>query len=309
MTTYSDVIWKTRRRLLSGVREQTVQLTMDYTAGSEVIYVGGNTGSATAPNFLGSIQPGGILGIDLEMFYVQATTATTVTVVPGYEGSTEADHSAGSLVYVNPRFSLFDIGVAINDDLLDLSAPYNGLGQILNQFVTYNPTYVGYDLGPNFNTQSSRILEVSYKIAPPVRTYPLIRRGMYRILRGSPDNSVFPSGSGVVIYKEGYPGLPIQIQMLSPFSPLVNLDDDLTAVAGLSPTMYDLPDLGAFIRLVQPREVKRNFYEAQPDPRKAVEIPPQAVANSSVKVEAQRQKRIDAEKDRIEQAYPEAESF
>ena len=91
-----------------------------------------------------------------------------------------------------------------------------------------------------------------------------------------------------MIYKSGYPGLPLHIQFLAPFQPLVNLTDDLTTVAGLSPTMYDLPDLGASIKLMQPREVKRNFYEAQPDPRKAPEIPPQAVANSSAKLEQQR---------------------
>jgi hypothetical protein len=301
MASFESVIQKTRRRLYSGVREQTVQLTQNYTAGSEVIYAGGQ--------FMGAIQPGGILGIDLEMFYVVATTESTIVVVPGYEGSTEADHTEGTLVYINPRFSLFDIGVAINDDLLDLSAPYNGLGQETFIDFTYNPTFVGYDLGPNFSQTSSKVLEVSYQIAPPVRTYPLVRRGDWRVIRNANQPSVFPNGNAIVLYKHAYPGLPVHVQFLAPFSPLVNLTDDLTAVAGLSPTMYDLPDLGAFIRLVQPREVKRNFYESQPDPRKAPEIPPQAIANSSVKVEMQRQKRIDAEKDRIEAAYPEAESF
>ncbi len=297
---FEAVIQKTRRRLYSGVREQTVQLTQDFAAGGEVLYASGA--------FMNAIQPGAIIGIDLEMFYVTSASTTTLTVVPGYEGSTEADHTAGTLVYINPRFSLFDIGVSINDDLLDLSAPYNGLGQETYIDVTFNPTYVGYDLGPTFSATSSRILEVSYKIAPPVRTYPLIRRGKYRVIRNQSDTEVFPSGNGIILYESAYPGLPIHIQFLAPFQPLVNLTDDLTAVAGLSPTMYDLPDLGAAIRLMQPREIKRNFYESQPDPRKAVEIPPNAVANSSTKLEMQRQKRIDAECDRIEQAYPNAES-
>ena len=296
MTTYSDVIQKTRRRLYSGVREQTVQLTQDSNAGDEVLYIGGQ--------FANAIQPGGIIGIDLEMFYVASASTTTLTVVPGYEGSKEADHTAGTLVYINPRFSLFDIGVAINDDLLDLSAPYNGLGTETYIDVTYNPTYVGYDLGSQFDAMSSYILEISYKIAPPVRTYPLIRRGKFRVIRNQSDFAVFPSGNGVIIYESGYPGLPVHIQFMAPFQPLVNLTDDLTEVAGLAPTMYDLPDLGAAIRLQQPREIKRNFYESQPDPRKATEIPPNAVANASAKLEMQRQKRIDAEKDRIEMAYP-----
>ena len=300
--TFGDTIQKVRRRLMSGAREQIVQLIADYTAGAKVIQIGGQ--------FSGAIQDGAILGIDLELFLVLAvTTAGSVTVVPGYLGSTEADHAMDALVYINPRFSLYDIGVAINDDLLDLSAPYNGLGQTLYIDQTFNPTYMGYDLGNQFDGLSSRILEISYQIAPPVRTYPLIRRGMFRVVRNANQPSVFPSGNGIVVYASGYPGLPLHIQFLSPFNPLVNLDDDLTTVAGLPATMYDLPDLGAAIKLMQPREVKRNFYEAQPDPRKATEIPPQAVANSSAKLEVQRQKRIDAESDRIELVYPMASSF
>jgi hypothetical protein len=302
---YLDAILKTKRRLLSGVREQTVTLTEPYTAGGEVLNIGG-----TSSAYANAVQPGTILGIDLEIFYVTSPVVSgSIAVIPGYNGSAEANHATGAQAFINPRFSLFDIGVAINDDLLDLSSSTNGLGQILFNDSTYNPTYMGYDLGPNFDPISSRILEVSYQIAPPVRTYPLIRKGMYRVVRNANQPSVFPSGNGIVLYDSGYPGLPVHVQFLAPFSPLVNLTDDLTAVAGLSPSMYDLPDLGAGLRLMDPREVKRNFYESQPDPRKAAEIPPQAVANSSAKLEKRRQDRINAEADRISGAYPMAESF
>jgi hypothetical protein len=300
--TYGQTIQKVRRRLMSGAREQTAELIADYTAGGATIQIGGQ--------FSGAIQDGAILSIDLEMFLVQAvTTAGSVTVVPGYQGSAEANHTHGAIVYINPRFSLFDIGVAINDDLLDLSSPDNGLGQILYVDQTFNPTYMGYDLGNQFTGYSSKVLEVSYQIAPPVRTYPLIRRGQYAVRRNMNQPSVFPSGNAVIIYESGYPGLPVHIQFLAPFNPLVNLTDDLETVAGLGPTMLDLPDLGAAIKLMQPREVKRNFFEAQPDPRKAPEVPPSAVMNSSAKLEQQRQKRIDAEASRIMLTYPEAEGF
>jgi len=299
---FSDCIQKTRRRLMSGAREQTAQLISNYTAGGEALQIGGQ--------FSGAIQAGAILSIDLEMFLVlSTTTAGSLAVIPGYEGSTEADHTMGAVVYINPRFSLFDISVAINDDLLDLSSPTNGLGQILFNDSTFNPTYMGYDLGTAFTGNSSRVLEISYQIAPPVRTYPLVRRGMYAVRRNMNQPAVFPSGNAVIIYESAYPGLPIHVQFLAPFEPLVNLSDDLSAVAGLPPTMYDLPDLGAALRLMDPREIKRNFYEAQPDPRKAVEIPPQAVANSSAKLEARRTARINAEADRIMMVYPEAEAW
>ena len=175
--------------------------------------------------------------------------------------------------------------------------------------MTFNPTYMGYDLGTTFDSVSSRILEVTYKIAPPVRSYPLIRRGDYRVLRNQNDPSIFPSGNGLIIYKTAYPGLPIHIQFLSPFNQLTNLTDDLTTVAGLPNSMYDLPDLGAALRLMDPREIKRNFIESQPDPRKAPEVPPAATANSQARLEKQRQARIDAECERIVRAYPESEAW
>lgn len=306
---YGDVIQKVKRRVLSGVREQTVQLTEPYTIGQEVLNIGGSTSA-----YANAIQPGTLLGVDLEIFYVTSTTVSgAIGVVPAYAGSSNANHASGEIAYINPRFSLFDIGVAINDDLLDLSSSTNGLGQICYTDQTFNPTYRGYDLGGGvpaaFDSVSSKVLEVSFQIAPPVRTYPLIRKGAFRVIRNANQPTTFPSGNGIILYRDAYPGLPIHVQFLAPFSPLVNMTDDLTTVAGLSPTMYDLPDLGAAIKLIQPREVKRNFFESQPDPRKAAEVPPNAVANSSAKLEQQRIARINAESDRIMSAYPMAEAF
>ena len=302
MTTFSDVIERVRRRLLSGIREQIVQLSAAYTAGSPVLQVTGT--------YLGAVVPGTLLSVDLEIFYVEAaTTSGALTVIGGYAGSTPANHAAGAQAVVNDRFPRFDIAQAVNEDLLDLSAPYNGLGQILYTDVTFNPTFAGYDLGTSFDPVSSKVLEVSYQIAPPVRTYPLIRRGEFRVIRAANQPSVFPSGCGIVLYRSAYPGLPVHVQFLAPFSPLVNLTDDLTAVAGIPATATDLPALGAEILLMQPREVKRNFIESQPDPRKGPEVPPGATMQSFKKLEDQRQKRIDAEADRISRAYPECEGW
>ena len=128
---------------------------------------------AVGGTYLGAVQPGTILSVDLEEFYVEASTTTgNLTVLGGFNGSTPANHTAGTQAIINDRFPQFSILQAINDDLQDLSSPYNGLGQILYTDVTFNPTYRGYSLGPQFDATSSKILEISYKIAPPWRTYP-----------------------------------------------------------------------------------------------------------------------------------------
>jgi hypothetical protein len=297
-----QLIDKIRSRLLSGVRQQIVTLSASYTAGSSTLQVSGN--------YTGAVIDGTVLSVDLEEFYVSGVSGSgtlTLSVIPGFNGTTEANHTAGTQAIINDRFPQFDVLQAINDDLADLSSPYNGLGQILFIDQTFNPTYMGYDLGSSFDPVTSSILEVSYQIAPPIRTYPLIKRGMYAVRRNMNQPAVFPSGNALIIYDSAYPGLPVHIQFLAPYSPLVNLMDDLTTVAGLPASQYDLPALGAQILLIQPREVKRNFIESQPDPRKAPEVPPGATMNSLQQLQAQRQRRIDAEADRISRAYPERE--
>ena len=57
-------------------------------------------------------------------------------------------------------------------------------------------------------------------------------------------------------------------------------------------------------RLVAPREIKRNFTEAQGEPRRAAEVPPGAVASSMRTVAALRQQRITTEASRLLQADP-----
>jgi hypothetical protein len=301
--TYGDTITKVHRRLLSGVREQWVTLSADYTAGSPSMSV------STASPFFAACVAGSRLSVDEEVFLVEAATSGgSLTVIPGYEGSAEADHASGALANINPRFTRYDCGVAVNDDLMDLSSPDNGLGSVVGVDITYNPVFSGYPLPAPFNTEC-KVLEISYKIAPPTYTFPLIRQGDYRVIRGQSDPRFAPTGCGVIIYKEAWPGLPMRVQYLAPFNPLVNLTDSLTDVAGLPDTATDLPALGAQLLLIQPREVKRNFMEAQPDPRKAPEVPPGAVMGSSKALEAQRQRRIDAEASRIGIRYPFAESF
>lgn len=297
---FSDLVEKVHRRLLSGSREQFVVLSAPTDAGD-------GTMSVSGPG-VGQLVQGMRIGCDLEMFLVMAaTSAGALTVLPAQEGSLPASHDAGTLVTINPRFSRFDCGVAINDDIADLSSPTNGLGQIKTVDFTFNPVYATYDLGSGFDSATSKVLEVSFMEPQPSNMDRLIKRGMYRVVRNSVDPR-FPSGNGIVLRTAGFTGLPVHVQFLAPFTPLENLTDDVTGVAGIPQSAADLPALGAEILLVQPREIKRNFTESQPDARKAMEVGPGAVMNSTVALQRQRAARIDAESDRLMRAFPEAEA-
>ena len=299
-TTFGDMIYKVRRRIGGLQREVSFTLTSNITAGATSFQVT----DPTSGSFAASLRPGCVLSIDLEVFLVQNVTGSgpyTVTVVPGYAGSTQAAHSAAALCFVDPKFSYYDIGTAINDDLLDLSAPGNGLYAVGSVDLTYTPPYMGYDLA-GVPTGFLGLLSVDYKHAYPDRNRPKIKR--WKVLRQrTAGDSDFPSGNGLVIYEDAYPGLPVHVVYAYPFTQFSTLTDDATTVAGLSSTMYDIPCLGAEIALVSPREVQRNFMSAQGDARKAQEVPPGAVMNSVTGQLRLRASRIGAEADRLRREW------
>src|ERR1017187_5948624 len=137
--TLGSMINQVLRRIQPGQQVESLTLSGAYTAGATSFVV-----SDPAGTILPSLRPETVISSDLELFYVQAVSSTTVTVVPGYLGSSEVNHSSGSLVYLHPLLSAFAIMTAINDDLSDLSE--NGLYQVNSVEITYNPATVGYDL-------------------------------------------------------------------------------------------------------------------------------------------------------------------
>ena len=299
--TLSDLIEKTARYLVPSQRDLLVQLALPITAGDETINLAGAA--------IKSLSVGALLAIDLEVFYVLGFDPNDgiATVVPGFQGSVPENHVEGSLVAIDPKFSKFDIAVAINDDLLDLSSPSNGVVGIKTTSIVFNPTYMGYDLsalGPDFID----VLEVRYRIPYPTHNFPLIGNRKWAIGRNLID-PIFPSGNAIFLYEDAYPGMPFHITYAAPLSQMTQLSDEVVSVTGLPPTAVDLPPLGAAVRLGDAREVKRNFIESQPDARKAVEVPAGAVGNSFKWAEQRRMKRIDAEADRIKRQYPRLRSY
>ena len=339
--------------------------------------------------------------MELELLYVTAWNSSTLTatVTRGYYGSVATSHNAGVIIYINPRYSRYDIGVAINDDLRSLSSPTNGLFRVGVAQITYNPVFAGYDLG-DLPDNFIDILEVRYRIAPPYRTFPAIKS--WKVVRWQQNSTdpVFPSGRGLIIREPGWPGLPIYITYSAPFIKFVAASDSVintpatndeappfngygvnaavnftanttngsatltsvsstvglyigmllggtgiqsgtiissinvgaatvtmsavatangTAVAigganspnipNMTPTMLDLPPLGAEIDLTLPREISRNFMESQPDPRKAQEVPAGAVSGSVNALINRRMQRMSEEADRLQRQYTKVRSW
>jgi hypothetical protein len=310
-TLFGDLIEKVYRRCMGGIRERAVQLNGAIGSDDTSVVLQGLQTSGVAP--------GTTLGIELELLYVDTWDSGTLTavVLRGYLGSTPSAHIDGTITYINPRYSRYDIGVAINDDLRDLSAPDNGLFRVGVVPITFNPTYMGYDLG-DVPANFLDIIQLRFKEATPYKRFPRITN--YEVLRNIPD-AQFPSGQGLRINEDAWPGLPMYATYTAPFVRLVDESDDVTNtpstndtdppfngystmdVVNLPSTMVDIPPLGAEVDLTQPREISRNFMDSQPDPRKALEVVAGAVAASANTLMARRQRRIQAEAGRLARQY------
>ena len=211
--------------------------------------------------------------------------------------------------FIQPRFTPWDISVAINDELKALTTPKSGIGQILTSDQTFIPVYMGYDLGSSFDPVRSRVLEITFALPAPMRQNPLIRRGEYRVIRATNQPGIFPSGNGVLIYRDAFVGFPIHITQLAPFQPLVNLTDSLQTVAGVPIYMEDIVEFGAVLRLAPDREIQRNSLAFQRDPRKAAEVPASAQMHSIDALQRRYQSRLDDEAANIKYAYKQSEGF
>ena len=306
MTSFNDWIEKVWRRVYSGSADSTVQLVADLDAPATGAPA---TTFTVTPATNNAMRVGAILAVDLEVMYVTAYDTGSVTVVRGYQGSVAASHAAGTLVYIQPVYTKFDVGVALNDELLRLSSPGNGLFKVGVETITYNPVYMGYDLG-GIPTNFIDVMEIRHKIPYPTRNYPSIKK--WKVLRSIPDAGVFPSGAGIVVYESGYPGMPMYVQYSAPFDTIDStawLSTSDVTVTGLTPTMVDIPPLGAEIQLTLPREIRRNFMSIQPDPRKSPEIPAGSISNSVQAMMMLYNTRISEEADRLMRQYTRVEGW
>jgi hypothetical protein len=299
MTTLDHMVQEVRSRALSGFRDEKVPgglaAAMD-TATQTVSFQAGTTKT--------SVEMGTLLQIDYELMEVIVVpTADAATVTRGVFNSLPAPHAAGAQIVVNPHFPIVDIVSAINEDIDDLSSPGNGLYQALVTTFTFNPAIVGYDLPGLTNDQVAEIIEVRTWDYGAQQQWPLIPPSQYKLERNA-SPIVFPSGMSLKLYHGAYPGRPVRVQYKSRYTtPLVNPGDDVQTTTGLQPTAHDIPPLGAGYRLLQWREFKRSFTEAQGEPRRAAEVPVGSSLTALKGVQQMRADRINTERERLNKIY------
>jgi hypothetical protein len=292
MTTGSDWISQTRSYLMSGYAENRNKLAVAYTAGS---------GTLTFSYALEGIRAGARLCIGLNTFYVWSVNGQTAIVSGGEDSSTDVNASINSLVRVAPRFTDNEIWDQLGNDLGDLSSPSNGLFGINSVDLTYNATINGYDLGP-ISDQILSVYEVKYLTPGPQLDNPRITTNGFRLNRNA-INTQFPSGISLQLFQPAMPGYNVRVVYRSVFT-MPSTSFANVSSTGLLPSAYDLPPLGAAIRLMEGREIKRSFTEGQGDTRRAGEVAPGAILQSARGLQQMRAQRIAAEAAKLDALYP-----
>lgn len=289
MSTVATVIDRTVRQLMSGTVEERNKTTAALTATST---------SIPFQYDLNGMRPGGVIQIDNELMYVWEVSSgsKTVTVERGWNGTTAAAHITSSIAIVDPKFPRAQILEAINAEIDDLSSPMNGLYQIKSLELNYNGTWNMISLP----TVDKIIDLVSVTIRYIATDYPVIRK--CRLIRDLP-NDDFSAGYAIRFDEQVRAGKMIVVYK-APFTNVTSEAQNLQNISGFPSTAEDILMMGAQIRLVSPREVKRNFTESQGDTRRAEEVPTGSVSSSINNIIRMRRDRITAEAARLARQYP-----
>jgi len=289
MSTVGTVIDRTIRQLMSGTVEERNKT------------VGALTTTTTSISFqydLNGMRAGGVIQIDNELMYVWEvfSGSKTVTVERAWNGTTAAAHASGAVAIVDPKFPRSQIIEAINAEIDDLSSPMNGLYQIKSLELNYNGTWNMI----NLPTTDKIIDLVSVTVRYIATDYPKITR--CRLIRDLP-NDDFSAGYAIRFDEQVRAGRMIVVYK-APFTNVTTEAQNLQNIAGFPTTAEDILMMGAQIRLVSPREVKRNFTESQGDTRRSEEVPTGSVSSSINNIIRMRRDRITAEAARLARQYP-----
>lgn len=289
MTTAATVIDKTLRQLLSGTVEARNRLTstLDSSATSVVVDYS-----------VEGLRAGQVCEIDSELMYIWVSDSATrtLTVQRGFNGTTAAAHTSGAIVTINPRFPRAQVLEEINNEMTDLSSPSNGLFKI----ETLNITYNGSDKMVNLTGATSVIDILNVSVRYLTDDYPIARK--VKIVRDLPTDD-FASGFALRFDQAVMPGR-LRVVYKAPYTTAATEATDINTTCGIQDSITDIVTIGAQIRLMAPREIKRNFVESQGDTRRAEEVVSGAITNSVSNLKALRKDRIIAEAARLARAYP-----
>lgn len=286
MTTMQDMIADVRRMAYGTLNDQINLVATEYTAGATTLVLDMD---------VSNITPGMVLSGGLNVWYVKGTDPTTKTVyvIPKFDNSPEAALPVGTFVYIKPRVTDWNLFSTLNEEILRMSSPENGLYKIASWTANVDSTWQTYAI-PAEAQDMIGMLRVRYRVPGSDDTWVDIPDKTYRMQMNVDTFYVrllrnIPSGTDIeFIYK-------------APFTPATSVTDDVVADCGLMQSMVDIPPLGAYASLMRTTESRRNQVQTQGDARRAQEVSSGANVNMYARVERDYKSRINEELARLTQ--------
>lgn len=288
MTTAAQILDRAARQMLSGTVEERNKLSLGIDASAT---------SLTTSYDLKGLRDGVVLEIGTEQMYVWSSNAATKTLVVerGFNGTTAAAHSTDAIITLKPRFPKQQMLDSLNAEIDDLSSPANGLFRVVATDLTYN----GSDRQINLTGATNVIDLIEVRLRYLADDYPIIRN--VRLQRNLP-TSDFASGIAIVLDDDIMAGT-LRVTYKAPFVRVSALTDDVTTIGFVPSTCDDILELGVILRMMNGREIKRNFIESQGDTRRSDEVPAGATRDSISNLARLRRERIVAEAARLQRQY------
>lgn len=288
MTTAAQILERASRQMLSGTVEERNKLSLGINASA--------TSLATVYDLKG-LRDGVTLEIGTEQMYVWTSNPATKTLIVerGFNGTTPASHATDDIITLKPRFPKQQMFDSLNAEIDDLSSPAHGLFRVVTADLTYNGSDRQIDLAG-----AGTVLDlIDVRLRYLADDYPVIRN--VRLQRSLP-TSDFPSGTAIV-FDEPIMAGTLRVTYKAPFVRLSALTDDVTSNGFVPTTCDDILELGVILRMMNGREIKRNFIESQGDTRRSDEVPPGAMRDSITNLVRLRRERIVAEAARLQRQY------
>lgn len=289
MSTAGALITRASRQLLSGTVEERNKLATTVTSADTSIVLSYD---------LGGFREGSVIEIESELMYVwtSASATKTLTVERGYDGTTAAAHTAGAVATVNPRFPRQQMLDALNSDIDDLSSTVNGLFRVVAQDISYN----GSDRQINLTSATDVIDLLDVRLRYLASDFPVLRK--VRLQRNLP-TADFASGLAIVFDEPVMAGT-LRVVTKREFTRASSESSDVQSVCFVPQSCEDILEMGVILRMMNGREIKRNFIESQGDTRRSDEVPAGSTRDSLTNIQRLRRERIVAEAARLKQQYP-----
>lgn len=288
MSTFDDLVTRLQSRL-RGVARDRVN-TLDGSISSSAI----TFDLSFTPD--GALTAGTVIEIDNELMYVLDVTASTLTVIRGWDGTTAAGHANDALVTIEPRFPRHHTFEALVDEARALPA---NLFRVETVQVTFPAETAVIELD---------VAEDVYRVLSAWRTTQSnqhLRVADLQLLRNA-NPAVYPSGFALAlgpgaVYRTS---IDLWVSLAVPLDVTGLVITSEVTDTGLDERAEDILVYGAGASLLLEAEALRLATVAQGQSRDADEVPPDALGKLGARWRSEAERRTGAEAQRLLEYYP-----